>query len=155
MRVSVIGGSTVTDAEYECAREVGRLLGGRSHELVCGGRGGVMEAACRGIQERGGHAIGILPGGRGGANEYVDTAVATRIGNARNPLVVMNGDAVIAVDGGPGTLSEVGHALDFGRPVAGLGTLRVKGKGIDEGAVEHVDSPEDAVEYVERAVGRE
>lgn len=155
MRVSVIGGSTVTDVEYERAREVGRLLGERGHGLVCGGRGGVMEAACRGIQETGGHAIGILPGGRGGANEYVDTAIATRVGNARNPLVVMNGDAVIAVDGGPGTLSELGHALDFGRPVAGLGTLRVEGGGVDGGAVEHVDTPGDAVEYVERAVGGE
>jgi uncharacterized protein (TIGR00725 family) len=155
MRVSVIGGSTVTDAEYERAREVGRLLGGRGHELVCGGRGGVMAAACRGIQETGGHAIGILPGGRAGANEYVDTAIATRVGNARNPLVVMNGDAVIAVDGGPGTLSELGHALDFGRPVAGLGTHQVEGGGgSDAGArIEHVDSPEAAVDYVERAVG--
>jgi uncharacterized protein (TIGR00725 family) len=157
MRVSVIGGSTVTDAEYERAREVGRLLGEGSHELVCGGRGGVMEAACRGIQETGGHAIGVLPGGRGGANEYVDTAIATRVGNARNPLVVMNGDAVIAVDGGAGTLSELGHALDFGRPVAGLGTLRVEGGGgADAGArIEHVDTPEAAVDYVERAVGGE
>ena len=156
MRVSVIGGSTATGAEYERAREVGRLVGDRGHELVCGGRGGVMEAACRGVQETGGHAIGILPGGRTDANEYVDTAIATRIGNARNPLVVMNGDGVVAVDGGPGTLSEVGHALEFGRPVAGLGTHRVEGPGEGTtavGHVEHVDSPEEAVDYVERAVG--
>lgn len=143
MRVSVIGGGTVTDEQYERAREVGRLLGERGHEVVCGGRGGVMEAACRGAQEAGGHTVGILPGRRQSeANEYVETAVVTGIGNARNPLVVLNGEAVIAVDGGPGTLSELGHALDFDRPVAGLGTHRIDG-------VEHVDSPADAVEYVE------
>ena len=154
MRVSVIGGSTVTDADYERAWAVGRLLGERGHTLVCGGRGGVMEAACRGTQEGDGHAIGILPGGRNTANEYVDTAIATRIGNARNPLVVMNGDGVVAVDGGPGTLSELGHALDFGRPVAGLGTHRVEGSGGvgASGHIEHVDSPDEAVDYVERAV---
>ena len=149
MRVSVIGGGTVTDEQADLAREVGRLLGEREHELVCGGRGGAMAAACRGASEAGGHTIGILPGTRrGAANEYVDTAVATGMGNARNALVVLNGDAVIAVDGGPGTLSELGHALDFGRPVAGLVTHRVE--GID--GIEHVDTPREAVDYVEGAV---
>ena len=152
MRVSVVGGSTVTEAEYRRAREVGRLLGERGHELVCGGRGGAMEAACRGVREAEGHAIGILPGGREGANEYVDTAIATRVGNARNPMVVMNGDGVVAVDGGPGTLSEIGHALEFGRPVAGLDTHRVEGNGTGDPGVEHVGSPVAAVDYVERAV---
>lgn len=148
MRVSVIGGGTVTDEEYESARQVGRLLAERGHDVVCGGRGGVMEAVCRGAQGAGGHTIGILPGRRHSeANAYVETAVVTGIGNARNPLVVLNGEAVIAVDGGPGTLSELGHALDFGRPVAGLDTHRIDGL---EG-IEHVDSPAEAVEYVESA----
>jgi uncharacterized protein (TIGR00725 family) len=107
-----------------------------------------MEAVCRGAREKDGHTIGILPGtSRRQANEYVETAIATGIGNARNPLVVMNGDAVIAVDGGPGTLSELGHALDFGRPVAGLDTHRVDSVA----GIEHVDTPREAVEYVERA----
>jgi uncharacterized protein (TIGR00725 family) len=146
-RVSVIGGSTVTDREYDRAREVGRLLGERGYAVVCGGRGGVMEAACRGASETGGHAIGLLPGDdRTGANDYVDTAVATGLGNARNPLVVINGDAVIAVDGGPGTLSELGHALDYDRPVAGLETHPLDG-------IEHVDTPVAAVDYVQRALG--
>ncbi|MEF8782210.1 MAG: TIGR00725 family protein [Haloarculaceae archaeon] len=148
MRVSVIGGSTVTDEQYESAREVGRLLGERGHEVVCGGRGGAMEAVCRGAQASGGHTIGLLPGRRRSeANEYVETAVVTGIGNARNPLVVQNGDAVIAVDGGPGTLSELGHALDFDLPVAGLDTHRIDGLG----GIEHVETPEEAVEYVERS----
>ena len=149
MRVSVIGGSTVTDEEYDRARELGRLLADRGHEVVCGGRGGVMEAVCRGARERGGHTIGILPGPRReAANEYVETAIATGIGNARNPLVVLNGAAVVAVDGGSGTLSELGHALDYGRPVAGLGTHSVD--GVD--GIEHLDTPAEAVAYVENTV---
>jgi uncharacterized protein (TIGR00725 family) len=146
MRVSVIGGATVTDEQYRQARRVGELLGERGHELVCGGRTGVMEAACKGAAETGGHTIGILPGeDREAANDYVETAIATGIGSARNVLVVLNGDAVIAVDGGTGTLSELGHALDFGRPVAGLGTHDIDG-------VEHVESPTEAIDYVESAV---
>lgn len=151
MRVSVIGGSRVTDEEYDRAFEVGRLLGDRGHEVVCGGRGGVMEAVCRGARESGGHTIGILPGSRRSqANDYVQTPIATGMGNARNPLVVLNGDAVIAIDGGPGTLSELGHALDFGRPVAGLGTHRIEGLP----GIEHVENPTDAVDYVEAASQR-
>lgn len=146
MRVSVIGGSSIPDATYEQAREVGRLLGTRGHELVCGGRGGVMEAVCRGAQENGGHTIGILPGSdRAAANQYVDTPIATGMGNARNALVVLNGDAVVAIDGSTGTLSELGLALDYGRPVAGLDTHQIDG-------VERVGSPQEAVEYVESAV---
>lgn len=149
MRVSVIGGSTVTDEQYGTAREVGRLLGERGHEVVCGGLTGVMEAVCRGARETGGHTIGILPGAdRTAANEYVDTPVATGIGYARNALVVRNGDAVIAVDGATGTLSELAFALDFGRPIAGLGTHPVDDlPGL--GGIEHVDSPDAAVRFVE------
>ncbi|AUG46127.1 TIGR00725 family protein [Haloarcula taiwanensis] len=149
MRVSVIGGSTVTDEQYQQAREVGRQLGEHGHDIVCGGLTGVMEAACHGASEAGGHTIGILPSERrAAANDYVETAIATGLGNARNVLVVMNGAAVVAVDGGPGTLSELGHALDMGRPVAGLGTHRLDGGD----AIEHVDTPAEAVEYVESAV---
>lgn len=146
MRVSVIGGSDATGEPYDQAREVGRLLAERGHEVVCGGRGGVMEAACRGASEAGGHPIGILPGhDRSGANEYVETAIATGIGHARNSMVVLNGEAVVAIDGGPGTLSELGYALDFGRPIAGLDTHPIPG-------VEHGETPLEAVEYAEKAL---
>ena len=149
MRVSVIGGSSVTDEEYETARRLGRELADRDHEVVCGGLGGVMEAVCRGANEAGGHTIGILPTERrADANDYVDTAIATGLGNARNVLVVLNGDAAIAVDGGSGTLSELGHALDFGKPVAGLGTHRIDGVA----GIEHVETPDAAVAYVEGEV---
>ncbi|MGM0718820.1 MAG: TIGR00725 family protein [Halobacteriota archaeon] len=149
MRVSVIGGSRVDEEIYESARELGQLLAERGHEVVCGGLGGVMEGVCRGANEAGGHTIGILPGeNREPANPYVETPIATGMGNARNTLVVLNGDAVVAVDGATGTLSELGLALDYGLPVAGLDTLRVEGLA----GIEHVGSPAEAVEYVESAL---
>lgn len=145
MRVSVVGGSTVGPTETERARTVGRLLARRGHVVVCGGLGGVMEAVCRGASEAGGETVGILPtADPADANEYVDTAVATGMGHARNALVVMNGDAVVAIDGGPGTLSELGLAGVFDRPVAGLHTHDVPG-------VDPVETPREAVDYVESA----
>lgn len=154
MRISVIGGSTVTDEGYATAREVGRLVASRGHEIVCGGRTGAMEAVCRGAREEGGHTIGILPGAdRRAANPYVETAIATGMGNARNALVPLNGDGVIAVEGNTGTLSELALALDYGRPVAAIDSPRVEGveRHLDGGevaGVEYVDTAEQAVESV-------
>lgn len=143
MRVSVIGGSTVTDEEYDLAKRVGRELADRGHTVVCGGLTGAMEAVARGASEAGGETFGILPGeDPDEANEYVDVAVATGIGDARNALVALNGDAAIAIDGGYGTLSEIALALNEKIPVAGLRTHDVEG-------VEAVDDPVAAVEYVE------
>ncbi|WP_101297299.1 TIGR00725 family protein [Halegenticoccus soli] len=145
MRVSVIGGGGVRGEVTETAAAVGRLLGEHGHTVVCGGLGGVMEAACRGAKEAGGETVGILPGeDPAAANRYVDTAIATGLGHARNALVVMNGDAVVAIDGAAGTLSEIGFAGVFDRPVAGIGTH-------DAAGVEAVETPEEAVEYVESA----
>ncbi len=144
MRVSVIGGGTVGEDDAGVAERVGRVLAERGHTLVCGGRGGVMEAACRGASEAGGTTIGILPGtDPGEANPYVEVSIVTGIGEMRNVLVVRNGDAAIAIGGRYGTLSEIGFALKIGRPVAGLGTHDVEG-------VEAVETPEEAVRYVER-----
>jgi len=143
MRVSVIGGSTVTDEEYALAERVGRELAERGHVVVCGGLTGAMEAVAKGASEADGETIGILPGeDRDEANEYVDVPVATGIGDARNALVALNGDAAIAIDGGYGTLSEIALALNGGLPVAGLRTHDVEG-------VEAVEGPVSAVEYVE------
>jgi len=143
MRVSVVGASAPSEAAVADAHEVGRLLAERGHTVVCGGLGGVMEAVCRGASDAGGHTIGILPGeDRDAANEYVETTIATGLGHARNALVVMNGDAVIAVDGAGGTLSEVGFSSVYDRPIAGLGAP-------DAPHVEAVGTPTDAVEYVE------
>ncbi|WP_336342796.1 TIGR00725 family protein [Halalkalicoccus ordinarius] len=145
MRISVIGGGRIGEDDTDLAHRVGRLLGAHDHTLVCGGCGGVMEAACRGAKETGGRTIGILPGDSAAdANPHVDVPIVTSMGNARNVLVVLNGDAAIAIDGAYGTLSEIAHALDFGRPVAGIGSHDVEGMAA-------VDSPEAALEHVESA----
>lgn len=148
MRVSVVGSGRGTEPVLETAEQVGRVIAQRGHTLCCGGRGGIMEAACRGAMESDGRTIGILPGtDPGEANEYVEVPIVTGIGNARNVLVVLNGDGVIAIDGRYGTLSEIAHALDLDRPVAGIDTHDVAG-------VEPVGSAADAVEYVEAKVER-
>lgn len=149
MRVSVIGGSAVPPDTATVAEELGETLATRGHTVVCGGLGGVMEAVCRGARAAGGETIGILPtDDRGDANPHVTTPIATGLGHARNALVVANSDAAVAVDGGPGTLSEIGLALAQGRLVAGLDTHDVDG-------VEPAASPAEAVEYVEQAAERE
>ncbi|WP_424014759.1 TIGR00725 family protein [Halorubrum xinjiangense] len=145
MRVSVIGGSSIDEQTAAVAEALGERLAERGHVVVCGGLGGVMEAVCRGARAADGETIGVLPtDDRRDANPHVTVPIATGMGHARNALVVMNGDATIAVDGAGGTLSEIGLALAQGRPVAGLDTHDVDG-------VEAVDSPAAAVEYVERA----
>ena len=102
----------------------------RGAVVVCGGRGGAMEAVCRGAASQGGTTIGILPGpDRAEANQWVSVAIPTGLGELRNGLLVRAGDAVIAVAGGYGTLSEIGFALRIGRPVIGLGTWEL-GRGI-------------------------
>lgn len=147
MRVSIIGGSSIDNETYTQAREVGRLLGARDHTVVCGGLGGTMEAVCKGAREQDVETIGIVPTERrADANDWVTTPIATGMGNARNVMVVLNGDAAIAIDGAAGTLSELGHALDFHRPVAGLDTHDVALDGF-----EAVETPEEAVDYVEAA----
>jgi len=143
MRISVIGGSTVDDEKYEVAQKLGRLLARRGHTVVCGGYYGVMEGVCRGAKEEDGTTVGVLSGDDpDAANEYVDVSVATNMGHARNALVVLNGDAVVAVDGAYGTLSEIAHALVLGKKVVGLDTHDVEG-------VESVETPHEAVERVE------
>ncbi|MDF9747740.1 TIGR00725 family protein [Natrinema salsiterrestre] len=150
MRVSVIGGGTITDEQAARAAAVGRELAIRDHTVVCGGRGGTMEAVCRGAKTEGGTTIGILPGERlEAANEYVDHPIATGIGHARNALVPLNGDAVVALAGGVGTLSEIGFAGIYDRPVVGLGTHDVSTLDID---LETVETPKAAVDAVERAL---
>ena len=144
MRVSVIGGSRADDDTAATARDLGRRLADRGHTVVCGGLGGVMKAVCAGARERDGHTIGILPGDdRSAANAHVVEPIVTGLGHARNGVVVLNGDAVVALDGGSGTLSELGLAGVHDQPTAGLGTF-------DAPHVHPVDAPADAVDYVER-----
>jgi uncharacterized protein (TIGR00725 family) len=126
--LAVVGAGRATAEQAEAAEEVGRLVGEAGAVLVCGGLGGVMEAACRGARGAGGATLGILPGtDRADANAYVDVAVPTGLGEARNALVVRAADALIAIDGEYGTLSEIALALKGGKPVVGLDTWGIDG----------------------------
>jgi uncharacterized protein (TIGR00725 family) len=123
MRIAVIGPATATDELADLAYEVGREIAAAECTLVCGGLGGVMEAACRGAAELGGLTIGILPGESATeANPYVSVPVVTGMGEARNYIVAATADVVIAVSGRLGTLSEIAFSLKRRTPVVGLGT---------------------------------
>jgi uncharacterized protein (TIGR00725 family) len=140
--VAVVGPGEASAQEVAAAEAVGRELARSGAVLVCGGLGGVMEAACRGAREADGATLGILPGAdRRAANPYVDVAVATGLGEARNALVVRAADALIAVGGAYGTLSEIALALKAGKPVLGLATWEIDG-------VEPAADPKAAVEVV-------
>ena len=147
MFLTVIGSASCREEVAALAREVGQEIARRGAVLVCGGRGGVMEAACQGAKAMGGVTVGILPGtDRREANPYVDVPIVTGLGEARNAIVVRTADAVIAVSGGYGTLSEIGLALKMGRPVVGLGTWELRQSGQPVAAVVQADSPAQAVE---------
>ncbi len=119
--IGVIGAGAAAPELRETARAVGREIAARGATLVCGGRGGVMEAAAAGALEAGGHTIGILPGyARADANPHIEFAIATGMGEARNAIVVASSDALIALAGEAGTLSEIALALKLGRPVVAL-----------------------------------
>ena len=142
MYVSIIGGDVRSCDEEDCSRaeEIGKRLARLGVTIVCGGRGGVMEAACKGARSEGGTTIGILPSGsREEGNEYLDHAIVTDLGVLRNSLVVLNGDVVIAVDGSYGTLSEIALAQHYGKKIFGLGTW-------DLDAVDGCDSVDELME---------
>lgn len=144
--IAVIGAARCDDEVAVTAEAVGRGLARRGAGLVCGGRGGVMEAACRGAAAEGGITVGILPGAdRSEANPYVQVPVVTGMGEARNAIVVRSADAVIAVSGGYGTLSEIGLALKMGCPVVGLGTWSLCRDGQSTDGIVHVEDAEEAV----------
>ncbi|HEX2043085.1 MAG TPA: TIGR00725 family protein [Acidimicrobiales bacterium] len=145
--VAVVGGSIADRRVDEAAEAVGRGLARRGAVLVCGGLGGVMEAACRGARAEGGTTLGILPGlDRGEANRYVDVAVATGMGEARNVLVVRAADALVAIAGEFGTLSEIAFALRVGKPVVGVSTWELARAGQPVDAIVRVDDPDQAAE---------
>jgi hypothetical protein len=147
MIVAVIGAGQCSNEVAQVAESVGRELARRGAALVCGGLGGVMEAACRGAKSEGGLTIGILPGfSRREANPYVDIPVVTGLGEARNVIVVRTAQAVIAVDGGYGTLSEIAYALKLGIPVVGLNTWQLVKEGQLVSAIVEVATPAEAVD---------
>jgi uncharacterized protein (TIGR00725 family) len=138
MQIAVAGGAEATRQEYKAAYAIGRLIAENGAVLVCGGLGGVMEAACRGTREKGGTTVGIISG-TGDGNPYLDIVIRTGLGHGRNVLVAQSGDAMIAVGGSYGTLSEIAIALKIGCPVFGLSTWKIEG-------VVPCMTPEEAVE---------
>lgn len=144
--ISVIGAGDSDAATDAIAEEVGRLIAAAGALLVCGGLGGVMEAACRGAHAGGGVAIGILPGlDRGAGNPYLDYSICTGIGKARNLAVAASGDAVIAIGGSFGTLSEIGLAAKSGRRVVLLGSWEISRDGRQPHDIVIASTPEEAV----------
>ena len=156
MMIAVIGGDNPPQAALPLAEAAGREIARRGHVLVCGGRGGLMEAACRGAREAGGHTIGILPGpDRHDANAYVEFPIVTNLGAARNAVVALTADALIAIDGSYGTLSEIALALVYGKPVVGLRTWHISDDaGVEDTHIVRAASPAEAVELAVSAAQR-
>ncbi len=128
--IAVIGAGRCTPKQKTQAAEIGRYIAEQGGIIVCGGLGGVMEGAARGAREAGGTTIGILPGeSKSGANPYIDIAIPTGMNEARNILVVRAADAVIALPGRFGTLTEMGFTLILGKPLVSLGSWEL-GEGV-------------------------
>jgi uncharacterized protein (TIGR00725 family) len=145
--IGVIGGSDVSPQIAKLAEEVGREIAQQGAALVCGGMGGVMEAACKGASTEGRLTIGIVPGdSREIANKYVKIPIVTGIGYARNVAVVKSSQAIIAIDGSYGTLTELGYALQSGIPVIGLNTWSMSINGREEKSIVPAKNPKEAVE---------
>ena len=146
-RIGVIGASQCGKALSETACQTGKLIAQGGGILVCGGMGGVMEAACRGASEAGGLTVGILPGASArDANRFVDVPIATGMGYTRNSLVVLSSQAVIAIGGRYGTLSEIAYAIQYKIPLVGLNTWKIAA------AIKHVKTPEEAVKLAFKLV---
>jgi uncharacterized protein (TIGR00725 family) len=154
--IAVIGaGRDAGEDALAQAEEAGAAIAAAGATLICGGLGGVMEAACRGARSRGGLTIGLLPGDdRSDANGWVLLALPTGLGEARNALIVRAADAVVAIGGGWGTLSEIALALRRGIPVLGVGTWELAHGGEPVAGVREVDDASTAVAEALRLVTR-
>ena len=143
MIISVIGAGYCDNEIYSIAEEVGRLIAQKGATLVTGGLEGVMEAASKGAKEAGGITVGILPGfSKEEANKYIDIPITTGLSHARNVIIARSADALIAVSGEYGTLSEIAIALKLGKPVVGIRTWdKIEG-------VINVNSPGEAIQKV-------
>jgi uncharacterized protein (TIGR00725 family) len=149
--IGVIGGELASDGALGLAYEVGRELAARGHVLVCGGRGGVMREVCRGAKDGGGLTVAILPGDdTSDANEYVDVPVVTGIGFARNAIIARTANALIAIEGRYGTLSEIAFAFIAGRPVVGLGTWELRDGAGNEAPIVPAATAREAVDACEQ-----
>jgi hypothetical protein len=147
MNIAVVGDSACSAQESKLAETVGALLAEQGATIVCGGLGGVMEAVCRGAKSKGGLTVGILPGtDTSTANSWIDIPIATGMGEARNTAVVKSAQAVIAIGGGYGTLSEIAFALKSSIPVIGLNTWSLSRNGQEDDSITRVQTPSEAVD---------
>jgi len=141
--------------ESSLAEEVGRELAKNGITLICGGLGGVMEDTCRGARAEGGLTIGVIPGDDPkSANPYVQIPIVTGIGYARNVIIVKTAQAIIAVGGGYGTLTELGYALDSKKPVIGLKTWKFSRNNRMDKSIIRVNSAKEAVSKALKQVKR-
>ncbi len=160
--ISVIGGANCNEDALKLAERVGRAIAKRGATLVCGGLGGVMEASCRGAKKEGGVTVGILPTlQKNNANDYVDIAIPTGLGYSRNFLVAQSGDAVIAISGSAGTLSEMAIAWFSNKPIIALASSggwagEMAGRQLDSRRLDHIraaNTPEEAVDLAFQELG--
>jgi len=155
MIIGVIGDSSCPPEEAKLAESVGELLAQRGATIVCGGLGGVMEAVCRGAKSKGGLTVGILPGKNSStANPWVDIPVVTGLGEARNVVVAKSAQAIIAIGGNYGTLSEIAYALKSSIPVIGLNTWSLSRNGQEDDSIIKAQSATEAVDKAISSVKR-
>ncbi|MFQ5905984.1 MAG: TIGR00725 family protein [bacterium] len=145
--IGVIGASSCPQKIAEIAERVGEEIARRGAVLVCGGLGGVMEAACQGAKKEGGTTVGVIPYREvDRANDFVDVVIATGMGEARNAVIINSSDGLIAISGKYGTLSEIAFGLKSGKPIVGMSTWH-----IDE-RIRRVDDPVKAVDLIFRKI---
>ena len=144
MTIAVIGGHSCPSDMVKIAEETGKGIAQLGATLICGGLGGVMQAACKGAKSAGGKTIGIWPGhDKKEANPYVDIPIVTGLGYMRNNLVVKNADIVIAIDGKEGTLSEIAFALQMKKPILGINTWDIPG-------IIQVKDAQEAIDWIKK-----
>lgn len=154
LHIGVLGPHTTTNEQYQLGLEVGRCIAQTGATLFCGGLGGMMRAAAEGVKSVGGQTVGILPGAeKSAANDFIDRAIPTDLGAYRNALLVRSCDAVIAVHGAYGTLSEIAFALRIGVPVVGLNTWAVHRDGAADPGIHVAHTAEEAVALAVKLAG--
>ncbi len=143
IKIGVIGGREASSEILKLAEEAGKEIARRGAVLICGGMGGVMEAACKGAKEANGTTVGILPTvSPDDANPYVDISIPTGMGVARNVIIINSCDGVIAIGGRYGTLSEIAFALQKGIPLVSLRSWNF------EESIVQINSPNEAVDWI-------
>jgi uncharacterized protein (TIGR00725 family) len=147
--ISVIGQSDSTSEQEALAYDLGKLISEAGYAIVCGGKGGVMQAVARGASETGGLCIGLLPGNdQSEGNPYLTLGIPTGLGHARNMLVTRAAEVVVAIGGGYGTLSEIAFALTIGKVVIGIGTWTAASHAGVSAEVISVNTPEEAMVHI-------